>query len=88
MLTRYFVLYLGWTLEFMLRMWRIGPTGPPRSEESANLLYDSCTNAEILARAPDYVVDEDGIEMNAFFQAYARVPLRFPSQSTPKETSP
>jgi len=31
LLTRYFVLYLGWTLEFMLRMWRIGSKGPQGS---------------------------------------------------------
>jgi hypothetical protein len=29
----------------MLRMWPIGPYGPQRSEESANFLCDSCTNA-------------------------------------------
>ena len=45
LLTRYFVLYLGWTLEFMLRMWPIGPKGPPRPGQFANFLYDSCTNA-------------------------------------------
>ena len=45
LLTRYFVLYLGWTLEFMLRMWPIGPKGPPRPGQLANFLYDSCTNA-------------------------------------------
>ena len=47
LLTRYFVLYLGWTLEFMQRRWPIGQKGPPRSEESANRLYDSRTNAGI-----------------------------------------
>ena len=26
-------------------MWRVGLTGPPRSEESAHFLYQSCTNA-------------------------------------------
>jgi hypothetical protein len=31
LLTRYFVLYLGWTLEFMLSVWRIGPKGPQGS---------------------------------------------------------
>lgn len=35
LLTRHFTSYLGWTLEFMRRMGRIAPTGPPRSEESA-----------------------------------------------------
>jgi hypothetical protein len=45
LLTRYFVLYLGWTLEFMLRRWPIGQKGPTRSDEPANLLYDSCSHA-------------------------------------------
>jgi hypothetical protein len=47
LLTRYFVLYLGWTLECMLRRWPIGQQGPTRSEESANFLYDSCTHARL-----------------------------------------
>ena len=51
LLTWYFVLYLGWTLDtrrlrlLLLRMWRIGPKGLPRSGQLANFLYDSCTNA-------------------------------------------
>jgi hypothetical protein len=45
LLTRYFVLYLGWTLEFMLRMWPIGPKERRRPGQLAHFLYDSCTNA-------------------------------------------
>ena len=47
LLTRYFVLQLGWTLEFMLRKWPIVLKGPSRSGQLANLLYDSCTNAAL-----------------------------------------
>ena len=58
LLTRYFVLYLGWTLEFMLRMWPIGPKGPPRSRQLAHFLYDSCTNAAFSEYSASGVFDQ------------------------------
>ena len=45
LLTRYFVLYLGWTLEFMPRKWPIRPSDNQDQGDCPNLLFYSCTNA-------------------------------------------
>ena len=45
LLTRYFVLYLGWTLDFMRGSWPIKPVSGQDQYRRAILPWESCTNA-------------------------------------------